>query len=93
MEQCRFQTYTLKHRTHTLSLSSSLRTQHTHRQGLFGELGLADKKSSSKPTFVTALDQVQVKGLACGYGQTFFLVAPETAQSLKQLDASQVQGL
>ena len=44
-------------------------------QGGHGELGLANKKkSSSKPTFVEALDGVQVSGLACGYGQTFYLV-------------------
>lgn len=43
-------------------------------QGPHGELGLGDKKSSAKPTFVTALDGKPVLDLACGYGHTLFVV-------------------
>ena len=43
-------------------------------QGPHGELGLETKKSSAKPTFVPKLDGCAVLDLACGYGNTYYVV-------------------
>jgi alpha-tubulin suppressor-like RCC1 family protein len=57
-------------------------------QGPHGELGLADKKSSAKPTFVTALDGKSVLDVSCGYGQTLFVV--EDAKGLRHVDSKEL---
>lgn len=57
-------------------------------QGPHGELGLADKKSSAKPSFVTTLDGKSAVDVACGYGQTLFVL--EDAQGLPQVDSEEV---
>jgi alpha-tubulin suppressor-like RCC1 family protein len=56
--------------------------------GSHGELGLGTKKSSSKPTFVEALDGVQVLDVACGYGHTVYVVDESSAKKLKSIDAA-----
>lgn len=48
-------------------------------QGPHGELALGKVKSSSKPTFVGALDKCRCLSLACGYGNTYWIVQKEDA--------------
>lgn len=62
-------------------------------QGPHGELGLGEKKSSAKPTFVESLDGKMVKDLACGYGHTIFVVDENDAKKLPELDTVAAEDL
>jgi alpha-tubulin suppressor-like RCC1 family protein len=68
-------------------------------QGQYGELGLADVKSSSKPTFIPSLDGCRVASLACGYGHTLFIVRNDdkedkaAVKKLPELDHKECQPL
>lgn len=56
--------------------------------GPHGELGLPDKKSSSKPVFVPKLDKCRMQSVACGYGTTYYIVKKEDKDdeaAIKQL--------
>lgn len=60
-------------------------------QGPHGELGLVDKKSSAKPTFVPSLDGKSVLDVSCGYGHTLFLL--EDAKDLPRVNEQDAQDL
>jgi alpha-tubulin suppressor-like RCC1 family protein len=66
-------------------------------QGPHGELGLGEKKSSAKPTFVEALNGCRVADLACGYGHTLYVVRNEdkedkaAVKKLEELDVDAIQ--
>mmetsp|Transcript_10270 Transcript_10270/g.15078 ORF Transcript_10270/g.15078 Transcript_10270/m.15078 type:complete len:612 (+) Transcript_10270:116-1951(+) len=55
-------------------------------QGPHGELALGKVKSSSKPTFVSALDACRCVSLACGYGNTYWIVQKEDADDEKAIE-------
>lgn len=55
--------------------------------GSHGELGFGagEKKSSSKPEFVSGLDSCLVTSVACGMGHTLFIIRNEDAEDAKAL--------
>lgn len=56
-------------------------------QGPHGELGYGpDKKSSSKPQFVAALDKCLLSGLACGQGTTLFIVKKQDSDDVEAVE-------
>lgn len=56
-------------------------------QGPHGELGLGTQaKSSSKPTFITALDGIQITDLACGYGHTLFVARQQEKDDITPIN-------
>lgn len=62
-------------------------------QGPYGELGLGDKKSSSKPAFVENLDGKVMVDLACGYGHTLFVVGGTKVDGIEDLADKDVEHL
>jgi alpha-tubulin suppressor-like RCC1 family protein len=57
-------------------------------QGPYGELGLKEQKSSSKPAFVEALSGIPIMHVACGYGHTLFVAHDDekaAKEAIKQL--------
>lgn len=49
-----------------------------------GKLGLeADKKSSASPTFVTAVSDLLLSDISCGYGHIAMIVSPRDVGSKK----------
>jgi alpha-tubulin suppressor-like RCC1 family protein len=68
-------------------------------QCLHGGLGLDDKKSSAKPTFVPGLDSCRVVSLACGYGHSLFVVRDDdkedkaAIQKIPVLDPSATENI
>ena len=60
--------------------STSLAQTVAWGQGPHGELGLGTVKSSSKPTFVEPLNGCQVMDLACGYGNTVYVLQNDTEE-------------
>lgn len=72
----------------------------TWGQGPHGELGYGpQKKSSSKPAFVSALDKCRVVDMSCGQGITCFVLKQEDEQDvaatnkLRVVKESDVEGL
>ena len=59
-------------------------------QGPHGELGLPTAKSSAKPTFVPALQEIPVWDLAAGYGHSLFVV-PSTGPGVNDLPQVHVE--
>jgi alpha-tubulin suppressor-like RCC1 family protein len=54
--------------------------------GPHGELGFGTAKSSAKPNFVPALDDLCVTSLACGLGHTLWVVRKEDAKEIALID-------
>ncbi|GKY99584.1 hypothetical protein MPSEU_000912700 [Mayamaea pseudoterrestris] len=65
-------------------------------QGPYGELGLKDQKSSSKPAFVEALSGIPMMQVACGYGHSLFVAREDdkaAKEAIKQLPVVKPEGV
>lgn len=73
----------------TVACTTTLGNTVVWGQGPYGELGLRDKKSSSKATFVESLSGLTVSDLACGAGTILYVIKDD--KSLPQVDLDAVE--
>jgi alpha-tubulin suppressor-like RCC1 family protein len=75
----------------TVACTTNLGATVVWGQGPMGELGLDDKKSSSKPAFVESLHEIQILDLACGQGSMLYVVEDDKGLPVVDIEAVEAE--